>query len=59
MRNLSTYASGLGRLVPCTGSGWEELRVRVRVLRAVLAPAMGDSAGTGCDELGAAGACTG
>ncbi len=37
----NTYASGLGRLVIWTGSGWEELRV----LRGVLAPAMDDVEG--------------
>ena len=55
MRILSTCASGFGRLVVWTESGWDELRM----LRAVLAPAMDDVEGTDCDELGAAGACTG
>ncbi len=55
MSIISTHASGLGRLVIWTGSGWEELQV----LRVVLAPAMDDVEGTGCDELGAAGTCTG
>ena len=53
MRILSTCASGFGRLVVWTESGWDELRM----LRAVLAPAMGGAAGTGCDELAADGTC--
>ncbi len=53
MQNMSTYASGLGRFLRWTVSGWVELRV----LRPVLASETKVEEGTGCDELAVAASC--
>ena len=50
-RVCSTYASGFGRLLDRREEGWEQLRM----VRAVLAAAMGSPEGSGWDAFAAAG----